>query len=147
MAEVPTFKLVLVGDGGTGTLFLSVFITTRVYICLRVFYVYIFMCPFCAQIWNRSSSRCRRRVVSSSFRSETKRRALEIDAWHNWSERVVSFVSWFRDFDDENESLRRLGNEKMMTLWLEQIFAYVRSLLKNTDVFSKYTTKNLNEKQ
>ena len=44
MAEVPTFKLVLVGDGGTGALFLSVFITTCVYVCVCVSFMYTYLC-------------------------------------------------------------------------------------------------------
>ena len=44
MAEVPTFKLVLVGDGGTGALFLSVFITARVCVCVCVSFMHTYLC-------------------------------------------------------------------------------------------------------
>ena len=44
MAEVPTFKLVLVGDGGTGALFLSVFITACACVCVCVSFMHTYLC-------------------------------------------------------------------------------------------------------
>ena len=84
MAEVPTFKLVLVGDGGTGALFLSVFITACACVCVCVSFMCTYLCArFVRKFGTDHHHDVVGGVVSSSFRSETKRRALEIDAWHD----------------------------------------------------------------
>ena len=44
MAEVPTFNLVLVGDGGTGALFLSVLFATHVCVCVCVSFMCTYLC-------------------------------------------------------------------------------------------------------
>jgi len=104
MAEVPTFKLVLVGDGGTGTkratttrFAFSLFCFFTSHVCLRVFYIHIYVPVLCANlepiiIIVMSSSGC-----FFFFRSETKRRVLEMidNAWYNCSALFLSF----RDFE------------------------------------------------
>ena len=72
MAEVPTFKLVLVGDGGTGALFLSVFITTCVYVCVCVSFMYTYLCARFVRKFGTDHHHHRDVVVGLFLLQETK---------------------------------------------------------------------------
>ena len=96
MAEVPTFKLVLVGDGGTGALFLSVFITTCVYVCVCVSFMYTYLC---ARFVRKFGTDHRRDVVGGLFllHSGAKRNEELSRSTRGTTEASAWFLS-FRDF-------------------------------------------------
>ena len=96
MAEVPTFKLVLVGDGGTGALFLSVFITTCAYVCVCVSFMYTYLC---ARFVRKFGTDHHRDVVGGLFllHSGAKRNEELSRSTRGTTEASALFLS-FRDF-------------------------------------------------